>query len=70
MMKDEIEGLKILLKQAESENASLRSKYEATCEEANRLKDAQKALENTVNKYVLPLWYCEDRLRLILFLPS
>lgn len=54
MMKDEIEGLKILLKQAESENATLRQQYEATNEEASRLKEAQKALESTVNKSVVP----------------
>lgn len=50
MMKDEIEGLKILLKQAEAENSQLRQKYETTSEESTRLKDAQKALESTVNK--------------------
>lgn len=50
MMKDEIEGLKILLRQAEAENAKLKEKYEATKEEASRLKDGQKALESTVNK--------------------
>lgn len=49
MLKDEIEGLKILLRQAETENLKLKEKSEAANEEASRLKDGQKALESTVN---------------------